>query len=60
MRDLELLAPMAREGLASLSVSSTSLDNKLPSKLEPRAAAPLKTVQALHEAGVPVGTMVAP
>jgi DNA repair photolyase len=44
-------------------VSITSLDNKLSSKLEPRAAAPhtrLKTLQALHEAGVPVGTMVAP
>lgn len=62
-RDLDLLAPMAREGLVTVYVSITSLDNKLSSKLEPRAAAPhtrLKTVQALHEAGVPVGTMVAP
>lgn len=63
LRDLDLLAPMARDGLVSVYVSITSLDNKLSSKLEPRAAAPhtrLKTVQALHEAGVPVGTMVAP
>lgn len=62
-RDLDLLAPMAREGLVTVYVSITSLDNRLSSKLEPRAAAPhtrLKTVQALHEAGVPVGTMVAP
>lgn len=62
-RDLDLLAPMAREGLVSVYVSITTLDNKLSAKLEPRAAAPhtrLKTVQALHEAGVPVGTMVAP
>jgi len=62
-RDLDLLAPMAKDGLVTVYVSITSLDNKLSSKLEPRAAAPhtrLKTVQALHEAGVPVGTMVAP
>ncbi|WP_374605675.1 PA0069 family radical SAM protein [Niveibacterium sp.] len=62
-RDLDLLAPMAREGLVTVYVSITTLDNRLSSKLEPRAAAPhtrLKTVQALHEAGVPVGTMVAP
>jgi DNA repair photolyase len=62
-RDLDLLAPMAKDGLVTVYVSITSLDNKLSSKLEPRAAAPhtrLKTVQALHDAGVPVGTMVAP
>ncbi|MBP6749665.1 MAG: PA0069 family radical SAM protein [Xanthomonadaceae bacterium] len=62
-RDLDLLAPMAKQGLVAVYVSITTLDNKLSSKLEPRAAAPhtrLKTVQALHEAGVPVGTMVAP
>ena len=62
-RDLDLLAPMAKQGLVAVYVSITSLDNKLSSKLEPRAAAPhtrLKTVQALHEAGVPVGAMVAP
>ena len=62
-RDLDLLVPMAKQHLVSVYVSITSLDNRLSSKLEPRAAAPhtrLDTVQALHEAGVPVGTMVAP
>jgi DNA repair photolyase len=62
-RDIDLLAPMAQQGLVTVYVSITSLDNALSSKLEPRAAAPhtrLKTVQALHEAGIPVGTMVAP
>ncbi len=62
-RDLDILVPMAKQGLVSVYVSITSLDNKLSSKLEPRAAAPhtrLKTVQVLHEAGIPVGTMVAP
>ncbi len=62
-RDLDILVPMAKQGLVTVYVSITSLDNTLSSKLEPRAAAPhtrLKTVQALHEAGIPVGTMVAP
>jgi len=62
-RDLDLLAPMAKQGLVVVYVSITTLDNKLSAKLEPRAAAPhtrLKTVQALHDAGIPVGTMVAP
>lgn len=62
-RDIDLLAPMAQQGLVTVYVSITSLDNQLSSKLEPRAAAPhtrLKTVQALHEAGIPVGAMVAP
>ena len=62
-RDIDLLTPMAQQGLVTVYVSITSLDNQLSSKLEPRAAAPhtrLKTVQALHEAGIPVGTMVAP
>lgn len=63
VRDLDLLAPMAEQGLVSTMVSVTTLDNKLSSQLEPRAAAPhtrLKTIAALHEAGVPVGVMVAP
>ena len=63
LRDIDLLAPMAQQGLVTVYVSITSLDNRLSSKLEPRAAAPhtrLKTVQALYEAGIPVGTMVAP
>lgn len=63
LRDLDLLAPMAAQGLVHVYVSITTLDNALSAKLEPRAAAPhtrLKTVRALHEAGVPVGTMVAP
>ena len=62
-RDLDLLAPMAQRNLVSVHVSVTTLDNALSSKLEPRAAAPhtrLKTIQALHEAGIPVGVLVAP
>ncbi|MDO5505754.1 MAG: PA0069 family radical SAM protein [Pseudoxanthomonas suwonensis] len=63
LRDLDLLAPMAADGLVNVMVSVTTLDNRLSAKLEPRAAAPhtrLKTIAALHEAGVPVGVLVAP
>jgi DNA repair photolyase len=41
----------------------TTLDNRLESKLEPRASAPhakLRAMKALTGAGVPVGVMVAP
>jgi DNA repair photolyase len=63
LRDLDLLAPMAAQGLATVHLSVTTLDNALSAKLEPRAAAPhtrLKTIRALRDAGVPVGVLVAP
>ena len=63
LRDLDLLAPMAAQGLAQVHLSVTTLDNRLSAKMEPRAAAPhtrIKTIAALHEAGVPVGVLVAP
>lgn len=62
-RDLDLLAPMAREGLVSVHFSITTLDNRLASRMEPRATAPhgkLRAMRALADAGVPVGVMVAP
>lgn len=62
-RDLDILAPMAQRGLAQVMVSVTTLDNRLSAALEPRAAAPhtrLKTIRTLHEAGVPVGALIAP
>jgi len=62
-RDLDLLAPMAAQQLVSVSFSVTTLDNKLASKMEPRASAPhtkLKAMRELADAGVPVGVMVAP
>ncbi len=62
-RDLDLLTEMARQKLVHAFVSITSLDNKLSSKLEPRASAPhrrLEAVAALNAAGVPCGVMVAP
>lgn len=62
-RDLDLLVALAEQNLVSVYLSVTTLDNKLSSKLEPRASAPhtrLKTISALQEAGVPVGVLVAP
>lgn len=62
-RDLDILAPMAREHLVQVFVSVNSLDNHLAAKLEPRASAPhrrIKAIRALAEAGVPVGVLVAP
>lgn len=62
-RDLDLLAPMARERLVHVYFSITTLDNTLSSRLEPRASAPhsrLRAVRRLSEAGVPVGVMFAP
>jgi DNA repair photolyase len=63
LRDLDLLADLAREGLASVAVSVTSLDANLKRTLEPRAASPqarLRTLAGLHAAGVPTGVLVAP
>jgi DNA repair photolyase len=63
LRDLDLLADMARDGLASVAVSVTSLDAELKRKLEPRAASPaarLRTLTALSASGVPTGVLVAP
>ncbi len=63
LRDLDIIAPMAEQGLCSVAVSVTTLDNALKRKLEPRTASPsarLRTIRALSDAGVPVTMMVAP
>ncbi len=62
-RDLDLLVPLAAQGLARASVTITTLDHELSRKLEPRAASParrLRTVRALAHAGVPVSVNVSP
>jgi DNA repair photolyase len=62
-RDLDLLAPLAGQGLVTVYFSVTTLDNRLSSRMEPRASAPharLRAMRTLVEAGVPVGVMVAP
>jgi DNA repair photolyase len=62
-RDLDILGPMAAEGLAHVSVTITTLDAELARNLEPRAPAPYRRVEAvrrLSAAGVPVSVLVAP
>jgi DNA repair photolyase len=62
-RDLDLLAPMAAEGLVRVGVSLTTLDAGLARRMEPRAPAParrLETIRRLAAAGVPVRIMAAP
>lgn len=62
-RDLDLIAPMAAQGLAAVYLTITTLDAELARRLEPRAASPLRrlrTIRTLTEAGVPVGVSVAP
>jgi DNA repair photolyase len=63
VRDLDLLADMARDRLVSVMVSVTSLDSDVKRSLEPRTASPqarLRVIEALAQAGVPVGVLVAP
>ena len=62
-RDLDLLAPLARQRLAAVYVSITTLDADLARRLEPRAPSPqrrLRTIEALAKACVPVGVSVSP
>jgi DNA repair photolyase len=63
VRDLDLLTDLAKDNLVQVRLSVTTLDNRLSSRLEPRAAAPhtrLKTIRTLADAGIPVGVLVAP
>jgi DNA repair photolyase len=62
-RDLDLLEPMAREGLVQVFVSIGTLDGEIARTLEPRAAAPYRRVETLRRLaarGVPCGVLVAP
>ena len=63
MRDIDLLRDLATLGLASVTISLTTLDNKLKTTLEPRAAGPaarLRCIRELSAAGIPVGVLMAP
>jgi DNA repair photolyase len=63
LRDLDILGPMAKEGLAKAAVSVTTLDATLARRMEPRATTParrIETIRGLAAAGVPTAVMVAP
>lgn len=63
LRDLDILVRLARRNLVHVCLSVTTLDPQLARRMEPRAAAParrLAAIQALAQAGVPVGVLAAP
>ena len=63
LRDIDILGPMAQDGLAKVALSVTTLDRKLARLMEPRAGTPQRRLQAikgLSEAGIPTGVMFAP
>ena len=63
LRDLDILASLAKRGLVNVALSVTSLDHRLSRRMEPRAATPERRIEAiarLAEAGVPASVMVAP
>jgi DNA repair photolyase len=62
-RDVDLLSALARDNLVSVMFSIPTLDDDMKRILEPRAssaAAKLKAMRVLADAGVPVGVLVAP
>jgi len=63
MRDLDILGPMGRKGLAQVCLSVTTLDRGFARKMEPRCPTParrLEAIRALSDAGVQTGVMAAP
>jgi DNA repair photolyase len=63
LRDLDILARMAKRNLVKVAISVTTLDAKLARIMEPRAATPARRLEALRQlvqAGVPASTLVAP
>jgi DNA repair photolyase len=63
VRDIDILSRMAQRNLAKVALSVTTLDPQLARTMEPRAAAPVKRLEALRrlaEAGIPTTAMVAP
>jgi DNA repair photolyase len=63
LRDLDILARMAKRDLVKVAISVTTLDAKLARTMEPRASTPQRRLDALRQlvkAGVPASTLVAP
>ena len=63
VRDLDILARMAKRDLVKVAISVTTLDAALARTMEPRASTPARRLEALRrlaDAGVPASTLVAP
>lgn len=55
LRDIDILAPLAKDNLVAVGISVTSLDRRLARLMEPRASAPYKrlaAIEALAAAGI--------
>ncbi|MFN2100541.1 PA0069 family radical SAM protein [Altererythrobacter sp. MF3-039] len=63
LHDLDILREMAKRNLVAAAISVTTLDPVLSSKLEPRAASPLKRLDALRklsDAGIQTHCSISP
>ncbi|NNM35132.1 MAG: PA0069 family radical SAM protein [Gemmatimonadetes bacterium] len=62
-RDADLLSELADYECAMVTLSITTLDRSLQSRMEPRTSVPsqrLKTIEALSKAGIPTAVNLAP
>ncbi len=62
-RDVDVLQKLAAHQAVSVCISVTTLDKDLARKMEPRASAPhkrLEAIETLSKAGIPVGILVCP
>ncbi|MCB9168972.1 MAG: PA0069 family radical SAM protein [Flavobacteriales bacterium] len=63
LRDIDILAEMARERLVTVAISLTTLNEDLRRAMEPRTSTStnrLRAIRSLTEAGIPVRAMIAP
>jgi DNA repair photolyase len=63
VRDIDILARMAKRNLVRVGISVATMDAKLARVMEPRAPTPPRRLEALKqlaEAGIPTTVMVAP
>jgi DNA repair photolyase len=63
LRDVDILQELAGRNLVRVYLSVTTLDATLARRMEPRAATPMRRLQAISEltkAGVPTGVLTAP
>jgi DNA repair photolyase len=63
LRDLDILVPAAKLGIAAVAISVTSLDPAIHRTLEPRAPSARKrlaAIRTLSEAGVPTHVSISP
>src|SRR6202140_3907265 len=63
LRDVDILARMAKRDLVKVAISVTTLDPQLARTMEPRAATPMRRMETLRQlsaAGIPTAVLVAP